>query len=198
MTLLRRLAALLVAGALATGASAATLRTLNSRFFQELNQLAFNGYGDTDYWSKRCKKTAFVSAQHMVTFAAAINESRDHGDAGRLEKFKQIRQLNGEFAKKAEHFAFQGYGDTDYWSKRTKAFATEIAMHCANVAAVSDGKMLAAGRNELSEMMQTANTAAFQGYGDTSYWSRRAKKLASDVQEILRRLETDLMESCLP
>jgi hypothetical protein len=198
MSPFRRLAALLVAGALATGAGAATLRTLNSRFFQELDQLAFNGYGDTDYWSKRCKKTAFVSARHMVTFAAAINESRDHGDAGRLQKFKQIRQLNGEFSERANTFAFKGYGDTGYWSKRTKAFATEIAMHCANVVAVSDGKMLAAGRNEIGEMLQVAETAGFNGYGDVDYWSRRAKKLSQDVQEILRRLETDMMEACLP
>ena len=198
MSRLPRLVAALLIAAFAGQAGAATLRTLNARFFQELDQLAFEGYGDTKYWSKRCKKTAFVSARHMVSFAAAINESRDHGDAGRLDKFKQIRQLNDELSQKAEHFAFKGYGDSSYWSKRTKAFATEIAMHCANVAAVSDGKLLAAGRDEISEMLQTAFTAGFEGYGDSMYWSRRAKKLSSDLQEVLRRLETDLMEASLP
>ncbi len=167
------------------------LNTTNRVYFQELTNLAFNGYGDIDYWSKQAKLIAFRSAVHLTSVAVTINADRDHGDR-RIAKFKIIAELNKAMMGKAKDFAFGGYGDTDYWSKRTKQFATEIAMHCSTIAGMSDKVMLKAILPKILNLIKAAQNAGFAGYGDVDYWSRRCKAFATQAIEILGEISTEL------
>ncbi|HNV72649.1 MAG TPA: hypothetical protein PKO06_23270 [Candidatus Ozemobacteraceae bacterium] len=167
------------------------LNTTNRVYFQELTNLAFGGYGDLDYWSKQSKLIAFRSAVHLTSVAISINADRDHGDR-RMAKFKMIVELNKAMMGKAKDFAFGGYGDTDYWSKRTKHFATEIAMHCSTVAGMSDKVMLKAIQPKIETLLRAAQTAGFAGFGDVDYWSRRCKAFATQAIEILGEISTEL------
>lgn len=163
----------------------------NRVFFQELSRLAFQGYGDIDYWSKQAKLIAFRSAVHLTSSAIDINADRDHG-AARIGKFKQIVTMNKAMIQTAQVFAFQGYGDTDYWSKRTKQFATELAMHTASLCGMCDAKMLKAVLPKVKTLLTDAQNAGFSGYGDVDYWSRRCKEFATRVIALLGEINTDL------
>lgn len=163
----------------------------NRLFFKELDHLAFEGFGDLDFWSKQSKYIAFRSAAHLTSAALAINSDRDHG-ADRAMKFKQIVEMNKVMAKWAQNYGFEGYGDTDYWSKRTKRFATSLAMHSANVAGLCDGVMIKAVKGKLETLIKASQYAAFEGYGDVDYWSKRCKELATKVVGILGEINTEL------
>jgi len=163
----------------------------NRLYFNELSNLAFNGYGDIDYWSKQAKLIAFRSAAHLTSSAIAINSDRDHG-ANRVSKFKQIVELNKAMIKKSQEFAFQGYGDIDYWSKRTKQFATELAMHTASLAGLCDKPMLKAVTPKIESLIRDAQSTGFSGYGDVSYWSTRCKAFATRAVALLGEINTEL------
>lgn len=163
----------------------------NKVFFKELDNLAFDGYGDTDYWSKRAKFIAFRSAAHLTSAALVINADRDHG-ADRPTKFKQIVAMNQSMAKWAKDFGFAGYGDVDYWSKRTKHFATALAMHSANLAGLCDRVMIQAIEGKLKKLIKSSQYAAFDGYGDVDFWSKNCKELATQVVAILGEINTEL------
>jgi hypothetical protein len=125
------------------------------------------------------------------TGGIAINQDRDHGDR-RIAKFKLIVELNKAMTKKAQSFAFEGYGDTDYWSKRTKHFCTELAMHTSTLAGLSDKAMLKVLQPKVEKLLREAQSTGFSGYGDVSYWSRRCKEFATKVIAALGEMNTDL------
>lgn len=180
---------------LMTGAASAQqdedINSANSVYFEELSKLAFDGYGDIDYWSKQAKLIAFRSAVHLTSSAITINGDRDHG-SGRAAKFRQIVELNKTMIKRAQSFAFEGYGDIDYWSKRTKRFATELAMHTATVAGLCDKVMLKAASPKILTLLRDAQTTGFAGYGDVGYWSSRCKSFATRVVALLGEINTEL------
>ncbi|MBF0408012.1 MAG: hypothetical protein HQM10_11695 [Candidatus Riflebacteria bacterium] len=168
----------------------------NSVYFSEIRRLAYDGYGDVDYWSKQTKLLAFRSAVHLTSLAISINKDRDHG-AARIIKFKQIVELNKIMIKQAERFAFDGYGDLDYWSKRTKQFATELVIHTSNIASLCDRPMLNAITSRLTSLIKSAQTSAFEGYGSIDYWSRSCKQLATRAVSLLGEISTELATACV-
>lgn len=183
--------ALLLASGVAFAQEASEVYDSNRVFFRELSQLAFQGYGDLDYWSKQAKLIAFRSAVHLTSSAIAINSDRDHG-SNRASKFKQIVTMNKAMIQTAQVFAFQGYGDTDYWSKRTKQFATELAMHTASLCGLCDAKMLQVVQPKIKTLLSDAQSTGFSGYGDVDYWSKRCKAFATRVIALLGEINTDL------
>lgn len=163
----------------------------NRVYFNEVSRLAFEGYGDIDFWSKQAKFIAFRSAVHLTSSAITINSDRDHG-ASRVAKVKQIVELNKVMMKTSQAFAFEGYGDTDYWSKRTKRFATELAMHTATVAGLCDKPMLRTIGPKIKALLSDAQNTGFSGYGDVDYWSKRCKAFATRVITLLGEINTEL------
>lgn len=171
--------------------SGTDINDANRIYFSELSRLAFDGYGDIDFWSKQAKLIAFRSAAHLTSSAIAINSDRDHGP-GRTGKFKQIVELNKLMTKRSQSFASEGYGDTEYWSKRTKQFTTEIAMHTASVAGLCDRPMLKAITPKIEALIRDAQATGFSGYGDVNYWSLRCKAFATRAVALLGEINTEL------
>lgn len=194
-----RLTAILVTALLSTvAARAGDLQSINNRFFRTLESEAYDSYGDVSHWSKQAKHIAFLAAAHVARATMQINMDRPGDVAARAAAVRRIADLNRAFLQRVQFFAFQGYGDTDYWSKRTKQFSTEAAMHVANIAAHCDQSMIQAAASRLEQILTTSETAGFQGYGDHTYWSHRAKQTATTLTDLVNQINTELVQTAIP
>ena len=75
----------------------------NQVYFKEISRLAFDDYGDVEFWAKQAKLIAFRSAVHLTSSAISINLDREHGSLC-AAKVKQVVALNRTMAEKAKAF----------------------------------------------------------------------------------------------
>jgi len=158
-----------------------TLRDLARPLAESVVGLAINHYGDVDAWSKQGKLVAFRSGAYAANTEMAVASQRTYNDAERAAALADIEALGTKFEQHAEQVAWHGLGGTDYWSKRAKQFALRAAREVAEVAAKYDAGMAATAGPFLKQALQEAQRAAFDGYGDTGYWSGRTKDMAADA-----------------
>lgn len=123
-------------------------------------------------------------ALDSVSFAtlqtAAIRSDEVYQPADAEAAMTELGDEQRRFQTTAQEIAFNGYGDTGYWSRRTKNLALETAAHCCMAASLCDGPMQAALGDSLRQTLSQVENTAFNGHGDTSYWSRRAKRIARE------------------
>ncbi|MEO0813288.1 MAG: hypothetical protein AAFY60_10530, partial [Myxococcota bacterium] len=126
-----------------------------------------------------------------LSYADAVERYRAACTPG-AAKNQAIEILVNDFVQSAHDHGFGGYGDVDYWSKRTKSLAFETTAFLAKVGLESDGQAGAAVLPTVHEALGAARSASFGGYGDVSYWSRRCKSLSTTATDSARTLELEL------
>ncbi|MGE0490967.1 MAG: hypothetical protein AB7S38_17300 [Vulcanimicrobiota bacterium] len=149
-------------------------------FLRGLERRAFEGYGDTSYWSREAKELAVEAAAFAARKTAELRADEVYTPAQAEDALTQLRAEESRFKGTAHRLAFDGYGDTSYWSRRTKELALATAAHCCLTASLCDGPMLAALGSTLDTSLARSHDTAFNGHGDVSYWSQRAKRLAGE------------------
>lgn len=157
----------------------------NRDFLARLDDQAFGGYGDTGYWSKRAKRMAVDAVGQTARTSLELRAGDSYSPAERSEATAQIEADRQRLLRDARELAYNGYGDTSYWSRRAKHLAFRTATHCCLAASLSDASLQAAMGTSLERALSESETLAFDGYGDTSYWSRRTKRLADEVVDRL-------------
>ena len=165
---------------------------------QSARSHAFDGFGGGEYWSRRCKEFGAgmtdLAGQIRLNVVRAGNstaKSTNSTEAG----LAAAQKLAADFTKEAKEYAFDGYGDMEYWSNRTKELAMESAMFAAQIALAVGPKADAAIKTQVEELLSEADDYAFGGYGNGRYWSRRCKELATTLIEIVQQIELSLVKA---
>ncbi|MCA9794135.1 MAG: hypothetical protein KC910_20140, partial [Candidatus Eremiobacteraeota bacterium] len=135
--------------------------------------------GDTSYWSREAKELAVEAASYAARKTAELRADEVFTPSQADDALTQLRAEDARFKSTADTLAFHGYGDISYWSRRAKQLALASATHCCLTASLCDGPMLAALGSTLETSLAQSHDTAFNGHGDMSYWSKRAKRLAS-------------------
>jgi hypothetical protein len=167
-----------------TGIAFSCSATVNAALADERRQIidhareyAFKGYGDSDYWSARCKDfadTLMRAGRRLERHIAKL-------DARKVHPLKQAaldrRIMN--FVSIARHYAVRGHGDTDFWSLRTKALALEVGIFVSKVAASLGMRASDEMRQNVQRLLASAKAYAYTGYGDAEYWRERCEQLCT-------------------
>ncbi len=138
---------------------------------------AFEGYGDGDYWSKRCKDFARSLMRAARRLERRIGELEDLSVGPPKQMVLERRVMS--FVGIARHYACRGSGDTDFWSRRTKVLALEVGVFASKVAALLGMNAEDQSRQNVQRLLVSAKAYAYNGYGDADYWRGRCERLCS-------------------
>jgi hypothetical protein len=172
------------------GSGSPTVQATVQPYLDQVRDLAFDGYGDLDYWSKNAKHVAVdtggFAARIAMLDAERLPPSDPDGALARVEE-----HATG-YARAAQEAA-SGSGDFGFWSRRTKKLAMTTATYVAAVAGECDRDMIAALRPSLERLLARSEDLAFNGFGDATYWKGRCQQLGDEASLELRMLGVDLM-----